>query len=242
MANFSDINKEHWDNLASRYLEKDWTKVMINQAADFMHSKVEWMGLHQLDDAELQSRNGPSLLDYACGPGSVSKALWPYFSKIRGIDLSPNMAKEFNKWVSSQPDLGPRSANAISGDLLLAEGPSESTRGPEYENFDVAIVSFAFHHFEHPDVAARRLVDRLKVGGTFVIIDLLPHEHGIAHGHSTHTIAHNGFSNEKTKEILEGAGCTDVDIVIMDGTAKIFVADNAEPFEAKVFMAKGRKA
>lgn len=72
---------------------------------------------------------------------------------------------------------------------LLADAPPGEFSGPEYKDFDVVAVSMALHHFEHPDVALQRLASRLKKGGSFMIIDLIPssghdHEHGEGHGNS----------------------------------------------------------
>jgi SAM-dependent methyltransferase len=120
--------------------------------------------------------------------------LAPFLSKVIGIDVSEQMVAEFN-----------RNANSIGladkmigykADLLADTAPEEFS-GPEYANFDVVAVSMALHHFEHPDVALQRLASRLKKGGSFMIIDLIPssgHDHGHGEGHG-HSHGHHGHGH-----------------------------------------------
>lgn len=149
-----------------------------------------------------------------------------------GIDVSEQMVAEFN-----------RNANTIGlsdkmigykADLLAEPAPEEYS-GSEYNDFDVVAVSLALHHFEHPDVALQRLAARLKKGGSFMIIDLIPssgHEHGQSnsdghkhgHGHdqphchdhankqghdfgdAAHTVKTHGFSREDMEKLFKDAG------------------------------------
>lgn len=146
-----------------------------------------------------------------------------------GIDVSEQMVAEFNRNAST---IG-LSDKMIGYEAdLLAEPAPEKFSGPEYNNFDVVAVSMALHHFEHPGVALQRLAARLKKGGSFMIIDLIPssghdHNHGDAHeyghgrhghghdhskkqghdfGDAEHTVKTHGFSREDMEKLFEDAG------------------------------------
>lgn len=109
---------------------------------------------------------------------------------------------------------------------------------PEYYNFDVAISTLAFHHFDNVPLAIRRVVERLRPKtGVLLIIDFRTHkpiqfgrhEHQHQHHHQekhhdaqskplgfhggTHTVAHSGFSEEEIKRWYKEAGLVDVEIV-----------------------------
>lgn len=201
-----------------------------------------WLG-DRWTDTEAGKGQEVKLLEYACGPGVVSmvsiciailrycvsrliilqKTLAPFLTKVIGIDVSEQMVAEFNRNAST---VG--LSNKMIGykaDLLAEPAPQEFS-GLEYNDFDVIAVSMALHHFEHPDVALQRLAARLKRGGSFMIIDLIPssdHEHDQPHhdqshchdhvkkqghdfGDATHTVKTHGFSRGDMEELFKGAG------------------------------------
>jgi SAM-dependent methyltransferase len=64
--------------------------------------------------------------------------------------------------------------NAVVGDLFDKANPSPPEfNAPEWKNFDLVTVGFAFHHFEDVVHSAKRLKDRLRPGGALVINDFL---------------------------------------------------------------------
>lgn len=112
---------------------------------------------------------------------------------------------------------------------------------PEYSNFDVAISTLAFHHFNNVPLAIKRVVERLKPEtGVLLVIDFRTHE-PILHAHQSHhhvhqgghqgeehnepkdevtgfhagahTVTHSGFSEEEIKRWYREAGLVDVEIV-----------------------------
>lgn len=91
---------------------------------------------------------------------------------------------------------------AFHGNLCVPgdENP-EAFRDGRFFGFDLAVVGLGFHHFDDPDLAARRLVARLRPGGVLMIIDFLPHApHGSGspgghiHGHHHHHHHHDDSS------------------------------------------------
>jgi SAM-dependent methyltransferase len=64
--------------------------------------------------------------------------------------------------------------NAVVGDLFDKANPSPPEfNAPEWKDFDLATVGFAFHHFEDVVHAAKSLKERLRPGGALVINDFL---------------------------------------------------------------------
>lgn len=65
---------------------------------------------------------------------------------------------------------------AFHGNLCVPEDEDpEAFRDGKFSGFDLAVVGLGFHHFDEPDLAAKRLAARLKPGGVLLIIDFLPH-------------------------------------------------------------------
>ena len=162
---------------------------------------------------------------------------------------------------------------AVTGDLFVPS-PDPAIGGSEFWNYDVVIVNAGYHHFSDPDLAAKRLAERLRKGGVLVIVDMMgdgdksdsqghdgAHEHGVnghGHGHdakdhdeaggdtrardAAHTVAHpHGFSKSRMTEVLEAAGCVDVDYVALDEPLKLGGAGAEGKIVRKVFVAKGRR-
>lgn len=156
----------------------------------------------------------------------LQKTLAPFLTKVVGIDVSEQMVAEFNRNAKT---IGLSDKMIGYKADLLAEPAPEEFSGPEYNDFDVVAVSMALHHFEHPNAALQRLAARLKKGGSFMIIDLIPssgHEHGHGHGHghdqphchdhankqghdfgdAAHTVKTHGFSRGDMEKLLKDAG------------------------------------
>lgn len=124
---------------------------------------------------------------------------------------------------------------AFHGNLCVpGQEDPEAFRHGKFFGFDLAVVGLGFHHFDDPDLAAKRLAARLRPGGVLMIIDFLPHaphgsessdgghdhhhhhHHGDGHGaadmevaadeKAIRTVTHHGFSEERIREIFVGAG------------------------------------
>ena len=174
-------------------------------------------------------------MDYACGPGTVTDALHAHATEFVGIDLSENMVKAYNARSNTGDGDEPLNAHAVIGDLLVAGDPSPAALSdPKFFNFDLVAVGMGFHHFENLEQATKRLVERLKPGGVFLILDFLPHTNDLHAGH--HTVAHYGFSEERVRQIFAGAGLEDVRVVKMNGEVFLRGTTRREPF-----LARGRK-
>lgn len=144
------------------------------------------------------------------------------------------MAEQYNNWAQ-QHNLYPTKMAAISGDLLA---DAASTMAPEYFNFDLAAVGFAFHHFADPTLAAKKLVERLKPGkGVLLVLDFLPHGADVHHP-AMNTVTRLGFTHEEIKDIFSEAGCENIDVV---SVGDITFGLDGKQFTREVFMARGTR-
>jgi SAM-dependent methyltransferase len=206
---------------------------MSKEMTNTLQSKAEWIGIRKAN-----SKDDPpmKLLDYACGNGLVSRALIDQVDSVTGIDISKGMVDEYNR-LAKEAGYDENRMHAAQGDVMVSSGPEfEAIKGDEYRRFAFVAMSMALHHVADPASLLKKLVDeRLKSGGTLIIIDLAPsnnpagnhghhhahshgdgdghgsnhgHSHGHNHAHSnaSHTIAHDSFSEDVAGKLFEGAG------------------------------------
>ncbi|KAL8383575.1 hypothetical protein RB595_010665 [Gaeumannomyces hyphopodioides] len=251
-------NKEFWSERSASY-DTGFEKTL----AMFTAALVERRSFISPDLAAAGPAKPVRLLDYACGPGTVSRALYHYVTQCRGIDLAPGMVEKYKEWAGLE-GLTPEQMDAVEGDL---HAPSAALEGPDLRGFDVAAVGFGAHHFNDPTAVATRLVERLRPGGALFIADLLPYEqpagshhvHGHGHGHGHHqkhgddgdeaardtyrrataTITRNGFDEADVRRMFEAAGAgEDFKFEVMDGIEM----PQMDGVLRTVFFARGTKS
>ncbi|PSS03303.1 S-adenosyl-L-methionine-dependent methyltransferase [Coniella lustricola] len=204
----TELNRAFFDDEAEGYdakHEKTAEEIMRRVAARRDFIGIGWIEDEDEDedddedddeDAEVQNykaEKSPShsvrVLDYACGTGNMSRAFAPYTTQCVGIDLSEKMVQVYNTRARNQ-GLDPEEMSAYHGNLCIPKDPTPAAfQDPvQFFNFDMAIVGLGFHHFDDPQLAASRLVARLKPGGVLVILDFLPH--------TPFSAAHDGQDND----------------------------------------------
>ena len=154
------------------------------------------------------------------------------------MDISENMIAAYNARFGSDGsgdgDDKKLTARAVRGNLLVEDENTmpASLDEVEMQDFDLAIIGLGFHHFSNLELCVERLKQRLRVGGVFVIVDLVSHSgHGGPEG-VKHIVAHNGFSEEQVRELFGKCGLMDFGFmamseeVLMHGTTpmRVFVA------------------
>ncbi|KAK4508018.1 hypothetical protein PRZ48_001753 [Zasmidium cellare] len=245
MSAFTEANRKAFDDLSASYNTKPWQIKLANQVAEGLQSRKDWLGAQWLDPSD--SKQDVRLLDYACGTGAITKALGPYVSTIRGIDISENMVQKYNETARSS-GLSEEQAHAVVGDLC-GETVTENLNGSEWYDFDIAVIGLGFHHMEHPSLAIKRLAERLKPStGVLVIIDFLPFDVKKDHDASgeqgkfpemKHTIKHNGFTGEQMRDLYLAAGFEDFEVVVLKEPAVMELKDGT--VQRTLFFARGRR-
>lgn len=212
----------------------------------FILANISWIGVDFLDPSSAFEKTQESkpvrVLDYACGPGTITNALAGRATEYIGVDLSENMVKAYN--LRFHPEIEQDSkedqlnAHAVVGNLLDPAGTPALFQDPKYKGFDIVVVGMGFHHFSDLPLTTSRLADRLRPGGVFLILDFLSHPplQSELTDAAIRTIAHHGFTEEGLKEIFEGAGLTDFELRVWH--EKVLMK-NLQPRE--VCLAKGRK-
>ena len=224
---------------------------MVNRTHAFILSNVNWIGVDFLDpstafEEDKSASRHIRVLDYACGPGTITNILQGCVTEFVGIDLSENMVKEYNQKFGGNVDQSgstTQKAEAFVGDLLGSKGPSDSVSDSKFFGFDLAVVGYGFHHFQNLDIATSRLVSRLKPGGVLLIVDFVTHakEDG---NPAKNTVAHHGFGEEEVRRIFGNAGLVNIGILELEGTILIkgpYEGDERPTLERKVFMGRGVK-
>ena len=186
----------------------------------------------------------------------------PYVTEIRGIDVSASMVDKYNI-EARETGRSEIQMHAVRGDLLApAEAPLESE---DFYGFDLVIMSMALHHVDNPKAMVARLVERLRPGGTVVIIDWIPSEQASSPGYSghshkhfsdheadsgkasdgdhkqhpvAHTISFDGFSKEQMQSMFTEAGCSGSDFVLAESPSQVPLDPTGQK---QLFFAKGTK-
>jgi SAM-dependent methyltransferase len=243
-ADFTEQNRNHWDQVAHSYTSQPWQQDMMKRLTVFLRSVTPWLMVpfNPISSSPSSESFGPPatissssrpirVLDYACGPGTVTDILGARANEYRGIDLSAQMVAVYNERFASRPEDG-FTAHAVQGNLLAPNGDHSAFDGPEYHDFDLVAVGLGFHHFEDLPRATATLVKRMRPGGVFMIVDLVSHH---LEEEYKHVVAHAGFGIEQVKQLFGEAGLVDVDWRVMEGEVKI-----KEKHPRQIFVARGR--
>ncbi|KAI1392191.1 S-adenosyl-L-methionine-dependent methyltransferase [Hypoxylon trugodes] len=259
----AEINRIHFNEEASTY---DSRHSKLNERlTKEIQARLDWIGVDwavnddtdddSVEDADEDTNRpeeefGPAkakkevrLLDYACGTGMMSRALVPYTTQCLGIDISEGMVAAYNSRAENQ-GLSRDEMHAVVGDLIVADEPQPAELSDSrFFGFDVATVGGGLHHFADPELAAERLVQRLRPGGVLLVWDFLPH--GPWHGHGGNSVLHHGLSEERVRSMFERAGAGkgfSLEVLGSGISPGQCVHGEAEPLRREVFLARGEKA
>lgn len=237
---------------------------MVKQIQGFLVANAEWIGI----DPGREQR----VLDYACGHGTISLvcrsllagSAWCAWTDreqgvlkanpnavCRGIDLDASQVERYNDEAGRLfADGGEtrRRMFAVHGDLYH---PSPEMTGPEWEGFDLAVISMALHHVKDPVDMLRRLKERLRPGGTLVVVEFLGKEEEssvIGKEYDTDKMVEvlgnqkiwPGFTTGNLEGNLNTAGFGGINVRVLDEPARIPENARGEGFgeEQWCFFAK----
>ena len=173
--------------------------------AEFVQNNMNFIGLQRVDAQHSAIR----VLDYACGPGTMTDVFLQHATELVGLDISQKMIERYNKTFEIN--------NKVSGfvaNLLDPDGLPEIVNEAKFKDFDLVVISGGFHHFPDIDLATRRLVERLRSGGKLLILDFVQHQPDDIGDHpAAKTITRHGFGEDEMKQLLGHAGLKNVDFL-----------------------------
>jgi SAM-dependent methyltransferase len=218
-------------------------QAISQQIAKALQERKDWIakgGIRWAKPEDFQFGRECKLLDYACGTGSITRALGPWVTTIRGIDISENMVQKYNDDAKAA-GLTPERVSAVVGDLCTDEVP-EHLKTDEFKEFDLAVIGLGFHHFDNPMRAIERLTERLKTAtGTLLIVDFLPFDEGADNSNDpwAATIKHRGFTRTNIEKLFKMAELEKFSFSLLDEPAIMESASGTK--KRAIFIARGVK-
>ncbi|KAI0355113.1 S-adenosyl-L-methionine-dependent methyltransferase [Trametes cingulata] len=143
------------------------------------------------------------VLDFACGTGMVSEALFPYVKRIVGVDISEKSVEVYNKKAAEKG--ASERMKAVCVELKGEPGELDGAK------FDLITCCAAYHHFPSIADTTRVLASFLKPGGSLLVTDLMqaPDKAELVPLKYHDMVPHkHGLSEEDMRAAFEGAGLT----------------------------------
>lgn len=140
-----------------------------------------------------------TIADLGAGEGLVSQLLARRAQQVWCIDNSPRMV-EVGTALAKKNDLG---------NLAYKLGDIEQVPLPD-RSVDLAILSQALHHAQHPQAAVNEAFRILKPGGQLLILDL--NEHTFEKARDLYADVWLGFKESALHGFLKKAGFTKVEV------------------------------
>ena len=185
-----DVARAYFDELAGRF------------GKDYVPGR-SWKALAE---ALLKVLNYEVVADLGAGEGTLAQLLAQRAKQVIAVDLSPKMV-EFGQALAKQNGLA--NLEYRLGDLEdppIADG-----------TLDLAILSQALHHAEHPQRALDAAQRKLKPGGRLIVLDLV--QHTFEQARELYADRWLGFAESDLAAMLEKAGFTNVETVVADREA-----------------------
>ncbi|KAH7246392.1 S-adenosyl-L-methionine-dependent methyltransferase [Fusarium tricinctum] len=232
-------NKSHYNRVPPGIFQ--WPRIieLCNQISKELRLNIDWIGIKP------PASRPTKMLDYACGNGVASRALAPFMSTVRGMDISSGMADQYNA-MALKAGYTPTKMQAVQGDLIDPElTPSAELDTAAFFNFDLVVMCMALHHIENYENMILQLSKRLRPGGILLIVDWVAQsdqsslQNGMrAMDISNGNLSRMGFAENDIKGAYEKAG-------LEDWSYKWTSAPSQVPGEAggtqQLFLARGRK-
>jgi ArsR family transcriptional regulator len=199
------------DASALRHLlrkRKDTARAYFDELAGrFGKDYVPGRSWKALAEALIKSLNYRVVADLGAGEGTLAQLLAQRADKVIAVDLSPKMV-EFGQQLATRNGLN--NLEYRIGDI--EEPPIDDN------TLDLAILSQALHHAEHPQRALDAAYRILKPGGRLIVLDLL--QHHFEEARELYADRWLGFSESDLAGMLERAGFGQIETVVADREAE----------------------
>lgn len=195
------------DEAALRHLlrkRKDTARAYFDELAGrFGKDYVPGRSWKALAEALIKVLNYKVVADLGAGEGTLAQLLAQRAEKVIAVDLSPKMV-EFGQELATQNGL--KNLEYRIGDI---EAPPI-----EDGSLDLAILSQALHHAEHPQKALDAAFRILKPSGRLIVLDLL--QHHFEEARELYADRWLGFSESDLAAMLEKAGFLQIETIVAD--------------------------
>ncbi|MBX3742771.1 MAG: metalloregulator ArsR/SmtB family transcription factor [Akkermansiaceae bacterium] len=203
----SEIPEVFSDQSALRHLlrkRKDKSRAYFDELAGrFGKDYVPGRSWKALAEAFIKILNYKVVADLGAGEGTLAQLLAQRAEKVIAVDLSPKMV-EFGQQLAVQHGLS---------NLEFRVGDIENPPIDD-ASLDLAILSQALHHAEHPQTAVNAAFRILKPGGSLIILDLL--QHNFDEARELYADRWLGFAESDLASMMEKAGFTRIETVVAD--------------------------
>ncbi len=195
------------DRAALRHLlrkRKDTARAYFDELAGrFGKDYVPGRSWKALAEALIKVLNYRVVADLGAGEGTLAQLLAQRAEKVIAVDLSPKMV-EFGQQLAAQNGLV---------NLEYRLGDIES---PPIDDgtLDLAVLSQALHHAEHPQRALDAAFRALKPGGRLIVLDLL--QHTFEEARELYADRWLGFSESNLATMMEKSGFIQIETIVAD--------------------------
>ena len=203
----SEVPELAADRAALRHLlrkRKDTARAYFDELAGrFGKDYVPGRSWKALAEALIKVLNYRVVADLGAGEGTLAQLLAQRAEKVIAVDLSPKMV-EFGQQLAVQNGLA---------NLEYRLGDIESPPIDD-ETLDLAVLSQALHHAEHPQRALDAAFRAIKPGGRLVVLDLL--QHTFEEARELYADRWLGFSESNLATMMEKSGFSQIETIVAD--------------------------